>query len=108
MSPDKAYVDESLRRFRYLFDNIDKDSSLFVILPSISIVSGISTNDNEGYFRESLQQYLASKKLNYIDLFSTGLLHSGDYWEHEGHNNIKGNEKIANIINSYFKGGHLN
>jgi hypothetical protein len=103
MFPDKVYVNESIRRFNHVFNDIDKNSSLFVILPSISIVRGISTNDNEGYFKTALQQYLMSNNFHYVDLFSSKLLDSGDYWKHEGHNNIKGNEKIASIIDNYLK-----
>ena len=103
ISPDKEYVDESLKRFDHLFNDIDKDSTLFLILPSISIVSGISIKDNEGYFREILQQYLISNNLNYVDLLSSGDLNKNDYWKHEGHNNVEGNKKIAKMLDDYLK-----
>jgi hypothetical protein len=103
ISPDKEYVDESLKRFDHLFSDIDKDSTLFLILPSISIISGISMKDNEGYFREILQQYLISNNLDYVDLLSSGDLNKDDYWKHEGHNNVEGNKKIAKMLDDHLK-----
>lgn len=101
ISPDTAYVDESMKRFKFLFDQIAHEESLFVITPSISLVSGISINSDEGYFREKLIDYLESRKINYIDVLTTGDLTASDFFPNEGHNNQRGNLKLAKVIHQY-------
>lgn len=99
--PDVGYVNESINRMEYVLGKIDKKKSLFVVVPSISLVSGISINSDEGYFREEILKYLSANQFYYVDILDESGITKNDFWRHEGHNNQLGNEKIAAAINNY-------
>jgi len=50
-----------------------------VILPSVSLTSGISKNSNEGYFVEKLDNYLRVNGFNYIKIYKEEILSKSDY-----------------------------
>jgi len=103
VKPDKGFVDESIKRFDFLFSKTDKGKNLFVILPSISIIKKISLKTDEGYFLDSLDKYLSNNNFLYINMAKENILTSDDFWPREGHNNISGNRKIAEKISILIK-----
>ena len=103
VTPNEDFVNESMNRFNHIYSDINKETSLFVIIPSISLVSGISENSDEGYFRKNIIEYLKKNHLNYVDILSKNRVQKEDFWQHEGHNNVVGNEKIGKIITEHLK-----
>lgn len=101
ISPNKSFVQESLKRLDYLLGQIDSHNSIIVIVPSLSLVSNISTNSDEGYFQRELANLLDRKGIKYIDLLSMSDIDPSDFFPHEGHNNEAGNAKIAQTIEAY-------
>jgi len=107
VKPDGNYVLEAINRLAFLFKDINKKNTIIVILPSVSLTTGISKNSNEGYFVEKLDNYLRVKGFNYINIHKEKILSKSDYWTHEGHNNTSGNEKIAKSVSKFLKERHL-
>ena len=103
ISPNKSFVQESLKRLDYLLGQIDSHDSVIVIVPSLSLVSNISTNSDEGYFQRELVNFLDRRSIKYIDLLSTADLDPSDFFPNEGHNNEAGNAKIAQAIEAYLR-----
>lgn len=103
ISPNQSFVQESLKRLDYLLEQIDPRNSIIIIVPSLSLVSNISTNSDEGYFQREFVNLLDRKSIRYIDLLSMSDLDQSDFFPHEGHNNEAGNAKIAQTIEAYLR-----
>jgi hypothetical protein len=74
-----------------------------VILPSVSLVSGISVRSDEGLFRRELANYLKMNGYEFLDLYSEEKLNKTDFWQHEGHLNAQGNMKVAKALFEFLK-----
>lgn len=101
IQPDKEFTQEAINRFDHIYAHMDRQKTLFVVLPSISLTTGISTKSDEGAFHDELIAYLKRNNFKHLDILSSNILEKNDFWPHEGHNNIEGNRKIANAIHSY-------
>lgn len=97
VKPDYEYMRETMERFGYIYKNTGKND-IFVIVPSISLVKGISVRTNEGLFESEMDAYLHEKDCNYLNLYRARVLSENDFFQHEGHPNSKGNEKVASAI----------
>lgn len=95
VSADTDVVEEAMRRFAFLYGPMDRDSVSFVILPSASLVKGISVSTEEGLFRRQLAAFLQRKGARYADLYERGVMHADDYYPTEGHTTPEANERIA-------------
>ncbi len=103
VKPDGNYVLEAINRLDVLFKEIDKKNTIIVILPSVSLTTGISKNSNEGYFVEKLDNYLRVNGFNYIKIYKEKILSKSDYRTPEGYNDASGNENITNSISKSMK-----
>jgi hypothetical protein len=100
---DVDYVKSAIDRFDFLYKSIDRDKTIFLIVPSNSLVSGISKYTNEGCFEQLLNEYLTVNNFKHLSLYQENILHIEDYWIHEGHPNPNGNLKIAASISRMIK-----
>lgn len=94
VNTDTKYVDEAIKRILFLSDKYNKEKTLFVMLPSISIVQKISTQTNEGYFFDKMTEAYEKNGFHVVKLE----LRTDDFWRYEGHTSLEGNKKIARII----------
>lgn len=98
VKPDAQLVDGAMSRIEYLFGKLDKRQCYFVIFPSYSLVTGVSSNTSEGLFARRLHELLSRGGYRYADLYADSTLSEADYWPHEGHPNAQGNAKAAAAI----------
>jgi hypothetical protein len=98
--PDYKYIKEAIERFSYIYKNMG-ENDIFVIVPSLSLVKGISVRTNEGLFESELETYLNKEGYKHLNLYRSGILSLEDYFKHEGHPNLTGNNKIAIAIAEY-------
>ncbi len=93
ISMDYERVFEAHRRIQFLFQNARDPASYFVIIPSLPLVRGITSDQEEGVFHERLASYLEATGRPVLDTLS--IMRPGDYFPREGHTNEHGNRKIA-------------
>jgi hypothetical protein len=98
VKPNAIQVKEAIKRFDFLFRNIDKSKNYFAIIPSTSIVNNISICDSEGLFVREIDSYFSENNFRYVNLDDLGVLDKDDFWKNEGHPNQSGNVKIAKAM----------
>ena len=95
VSPDSEIVRGVVERMRFLFDDLDKGRTYFVVVPSLSLIQGISVATEEGLFERDLTRYLQDSEQNYLSVYARGVLGEEHYWAGEGHPNAAGNRVIG-------------
>jgi hypothetical protein len=103
VSADGERVDAALGRIDFLLSQMDLKRSLFVVMPSASLVRGISTSTDEGLFRDGVVRLFQSRSVGYLDLYEQRLLRTDDYFPNEGHTRAEAHARIAASIASFVR-----
>jgi hypothetical protein len=93
---DADVVGEAMDRMRFIFSDCDRDRTVFIVVPSVALASGVSRCDTEGLFGSELNKWLDGAGYRYVSLID--IMTRDDYWPNEGHPNVHGNAKIADAI----------
>jgi hypothetical protein len=95
---DDKRVEEALARIDFLYRDLPRERTLFVLIPSISMIKNISVQFTEGHFARRATEHLGKMGFETLNLHQLGLLGVEDYWDYDLHTNVVGNRKIGDTV----------